>query len=78
MNFGLSWLQKKLNYSKLVKAGRYQIKNGMSIFSLVRMLRSGNQSPVNLVITKLRTKEDFARKIAANFECDSTVLFIFK
>jgi UPF0755 protein len=61
----------KLNYDKLVKAGRYEIKKGMSVFELVRMLRSGNQSPVNLVITKLRTKEDLAAKIANNFECDS-------
>ena len=35
------------------------------------MLRSGNQAPVNLVINKLRLKEDLAQKIAANFECDS-------
>ena len=62
---------KQLGYTNKVKAGRYQIKNGMSIFSLIRMLRSGNQSPVNLVINKLRTKEDLAQKIAANFECDS-------
>jgi UPF0755 protein len=62
---------KKLNYPTKIKAGRYEIKNGMSIFNLVRMLRSGNQSPVNLIITKLRTKEDLAQKVAANFECDS-------
>jgi UPF0755 protein len=75
--FWFELVAKKINYSKLIKAGRYEIKNGMSIFSLVRMLRSGNQSPVNLVITKLRTKEDFARKIAANFECDSISVISF-
>jgi UPF0755 protein len=64
-------VSKQLKYPRLVKAGRYQIKNGTSIFSLLRMLRAGNQSPVNLVITKLRLKEDLAQKIAANFECDS-------
>jgi UPF0755 protein len=35
------------------------------------MLRAGRQSPVNLVIIKLRTKEDLAKKIGDNFECDS-------
>ena len=65
-------LAKQLDYPKRVKAGRYEIKNGSSILNLLRMLRSGKQSPVNLVINKLRTKEDFAQKIAANFECDST------
>lgn len=67
----------KLSYNKLVKAGRYEIKKGMSIFSLVRMLRAGNQSPVNLVINKLRTKEDLAAKIAAGFECDSASFIAF-
>jgi UPF0755 protein len=64
-------VSKQLKYPRLVKAGRYQIKNGSSIFSLLRMLRAGNQAPVNLVINKLRLKEDLAQKIAANFECDS-------
>jgi UPF0755 protein len=64
-------LSKQLKYPSKVKAGRYQVKNGTSLLSLLRMLRSGNQAPVNLVITKLRLKEDLAQKIAANFECDS-------
>ena len=64
-------LSKQLKYPRLVKAGRYQVKSGSSIFNLLRMLRSGNQTPVNLVINKLRLKEDLAQKIAANFECDS-------
>jgi len=64
-------VSKQLKYPGKVKAGRYQIKNGSSIFNLLRMLRSGNQTPVNLVINKLRLKEDLAQKIAANFECDS-------
>ena len=75
--FWFNQVAKKLNYDKAVKAGRYEITNGMSIFSLVRMLRSGNQSPVKLVITKLRTKEDLAAKIANNFECDSLSVISF-
>ncbi|MFZ1306000.1 MAG: endolytic transglycosylase MltG [Ferruginibacter sp.] len=64
-------LSKQLKYPGKVKAGRYQIKKGGSLLSLIRMLRSGNQYPINLVINKLRLKEDLAQKIAANFECDS-------
>ena len=64
-------LARQLKYTKAVKAGRYQIRNGMSVFNLVRMLRSANQAPVKLIITKLRTKEDLAQKIGNNFECDS-------
>ncbi|MEP6676475.1 MAG: endolytic transglycosylase MltG [Ferruginibacter sp.] len=66
-----------LHYTSAVKAGRYEIRNGMSIFNLVRMLRSGNQSPVNLVIIKLRTPEGLASLIAKNFECDSVSVMKF-
>jgi UPF0755 protein len=76
-SFWFNFIAGKLNYTTAVKAGRYEIKNGMSILSLVRMLRSGNQSPVSLVITKLRTKEDLAKKIASNFECDSLSVISF-
>ena len=69
--FFFDLISKQLKYPARVKAGRYLVKNGSSVLSLLRMLRSGNQSPVNLVITKLRLKEDLAQKIAANFECDS-------
>jgi UPF0755 protein len=65
-------LAKQIHYNRAVKPGRYLIKDGMSLYNFLRMLRAGNQSPVNFVITKLRTKEDLAQKIAANFEADST------
>ena len=66
-----------LKFDKAVKPGKYKINDGASIVNLVRMLRSGNQSPVNLVITKLRTKEDLAKKLANNFECDSLSVISF-
>ncbi|MEO6452738.1 MAG: endolytic transglycosylase MltG [Ginsengibacter sp.] len=59
-----------LNYNRTVKPGKYKITEGMNLINLIRMLRSGNQTPVNLVITKLRTKEDLAKKIGDNFESD--------
>lgn len=58
----------RFNY---IKPGRYKITKGMSLFKLVRMFRSGDQSKLNLVITKIRTKEDLARKIGNMFEFDS-------
>lgn len=69
--FFFDLVSEKLKYPKLVKAGRYQVKNGTSIFRLLRMLRSGDQAPVNFVINKLRLPGDLAQKIAAGFECDS-------
>ena len=75
--FWFNQVAAKLNYNTKVKAGRYEIKDGISVFNLVRMLRSGSQSPVNLIITKLRVKEDLAQKIAAGFECDSLSVLSF-
>lgn len=65
-------ISKRVGYDNNVKAGRYSIKNGSNIINLIRMLKSGNQAEVRLVINKIRTKEDFAGKIGNNFEADST------
>lgn len=67
---------KFLKYTN-VKPGRYKAANGMSIFELVRLLRNGKQSQVNFVITKLRTKEDLARRAGNLFECDSLRMIQF-
>ena len=47
------WVAKQLGYDEKVKAGKYVIQRGSSIFAIVRTLRSGKQTPVNLVINKL-------------------------
>jgi UPF0755 protein len=65
------WVAVRLGYDKKVHAGKYVIEKGSSIYSIVKKLRSGRQTAVNLVINKLRTKEDLAKKIGDNFECDS-------
>lgn len=75
--FWFDQVSKRLGYDKAVKAGRYEIRNGTSLLGLVRMLRAGNQSPVNFVINKLRTKEDLAARVSASFECDSLAFISF-
>lgn len=62
---------------KKIKPGRYKLSKGMSLFKLVRMLRAGNQSQVNFIITKIRTREDFARKAGNIFEFDSLQMINF-
>lgn len=77
---GFFWFDKVAGYAeypKNIKPGKYKITGGMSIYRLVKMLRSGRQVPINLVITKLRTKEDLAKKIANNFETDSLTAINF-
>ncbi len=66
-----SWVAHRVDYPQKVKAGKYNIKSGMSLLNIVRMLKNGQQEPVNLVITKLRTKEDLASLTGRKFECDS-------
>lgn len=61
----------KVDYWESIKPGRYQIDKGMSVFQIVRLLKSGKQAPVRLVINKLRTKEDIARRNGLLLEPDS-------
>lgn len=70
------WIASAMKFNK-VKAGKYQVDKSMSLFELVRMLRNGKQTPVKLVITKLRLKEDFARKLGQQFEFDSLAAMQF-
>lgn len=69
-----SLVAKALKLPENVHAGRYKIKSGMSSFAIVRMLRSGMQEPIRLVINKLRTQQDFVRLISTTLEADSTEL----
>ncbi len=70
------WTSKLIGFSQ-VKPGKYAINKGMSLVNLVRMLRNGKQTPVDLVITKVRTKEALAARVGKLFECDSTEMLAF-
>lgn len=61
----------RFGYWNHIKPGKYEIKKGSSLVTIIRTLRNGQQAPVNLVITKLRTKEDLARLAGTRFEFDS-------
>ncbi len=72
-----NWLASRMKYWNKIKPGKYEIKKGASLLHIVRMLRNGQQAPVNLVITKLRTKEDLAKMVGNRFECDSAQMISF-
>ena len=76
-SFFFNIIARQIKYDKNVKPGRYIIKNRSNLLSLIRMLKSGNQAEVRLVLNKIRTKEEFASKIGANFETDSSVVIKF-
>lgn len=64
----------KLNYPEAVKPGKYKISKGMSNFELVKMLRSGNQTMVNLSFNNQDTFEKLAGRISQQIEADSISL----
>ncbi|HEX5150024.1 MAG TPA: endolytic transglycosylase MltG [Parafilimonas sp.] len=64
-------LSRQLNAWDRITPGRFEIKKGASIFSVVRDLRNNHQSAVRLVINKLRLREDLAKLIGKNFSTDS-------
>lgn len=75
------WFNKAAGWFGLteLKPGRYAVKEGMNLYRFIRMLRSGDQSPVKLVIVKERTRELFAGKMGKKFdtECDSLRMIRF-
>lgn len=66
-----SFLADRLEMWKRLRPGKFEIRNGESALSIVRKLRNNQQSAVNLVINKLRTKEDLAKMIGRQFSSDS-------
>lgn len=67
----------RVGYRNNIRPGKYKIKNGSNLYQLIRILKHGNQSPIRLVINKIRTKEELAGKIGRQFECDSTEVIHF-
>ena len=72
-----NFMAAQFDYWNNIKPGQYVIKKGMSNLDIIRMLRNGSQSPVNLVINKFRTREELAGFIGRKLECDSSDLIHF-
>ncbi len=58
-------------YPKLIKSGKYEIKNNWSNVELVNFLRLGNQSEVKLVFNYANSIEDMAGKVSKQISADS-------
>lgn len=67
-------ISERMNYPKSVKTGRYELKNGMTMPSIIRVLRSGSQTAVKLTFNNMRTKENLAGRIANQLMMDSLTL----
>lgn len=67
-------ISERMKYTQSIKTGRYAIKDGMTMIEIIRMLRSGNQSAVNLTFNNMRTKENLAGRISSQLMVDSLSL----
>ncbi len=65
------WLAERKNYPNRVMPGRYLIHDGMCNNSLINLLRSGEQHPVQLTFTNIRTLEQLASAVAGQLELDA-------
>jgi len=63
-----------LGYGSHIRAGRYEIGRGLGSMQLVRNLRNGHQSPVNLVIPVVHTMGELASHFAKSLKADSATL----
>lgn len=60
-----SFLARMMDYDTSVKPGRYLLKKDMTNVEVIRMLRIGQQQPVNITFNNVRLVEDLAEKITA-------------
>ena len=75
--FSFDMACKLMNYPKRVYAGRFKIHSAMSNLELLKMLRTGKQSPVDLVFHNIRTRELFAERISQQIEVSrDSLLFL--
>src|SRR6056297_619757 len=65
------WVANKMNLPSHVYPGRYLISEGMNNRELVELLRSGQQSPVEITFHNIRTKKELAGELAGQIELDS-------
>lgn len=63
-----SFLSKMMDYDKLVKPGLYLIEPNMTNVQVIRMLRSGDQTEVNVTFNNARLLSDLPEKITRNLE----------
>ena len=61
----------RLNLENSYKKGHYVVKDGMNVIEIVRMLKLGLQTPVNVTMNNVKIPAQLAGKLAAQIEADS-------
>jgi UPF0755 protein len=73
----LDWFAKKKKYPASIKPGRYIVDKSLSYNSLINLLRSGRQSPVDITFSNVSTLNQIAGKIGKQIEADSSKIIGF-
>lgn len=66
-----AFLSKVMKYQENVKPGRYAIKTNSTNLEVVRLLRSGAQTPVIITFNNIRTKDQLASIFCTELSCSS-------
>ena len=69
-----SVLSKLMEYDKNIKVGAYKVDMNMSNYDMISMLRSGNQTPINITFSYARKIDDLAEKITDKLKISSEEL----
>lgn len=69
-----STLAKLMKYDENVKPGRYLLRADMNNREAIQLLRSGNQSAVNITFNNIRLKHELAERLCENLEADAATL----
>ncbi len=64
----------RLNLKESFKVGHYVVKDGMNVIEIVRMLKLGLQTPVNVTMNNVKIPAQLAGKLATQLEADSVEL----
>lgn len=70
-------IAERKRYPDHIKPGRYIIDKDMSYISLIDMLRSGKQAPVNITFNNIRSIYQLAGRIGGHIEADSATIAEF-
>ena len=65
---------KRLGLKESLKAGHYVLEKGMSVIEVVRMLKLGLQTPVNVTMNNVKTPAYLAGKLSHQLHADSVEL----
>ncbi|MBE6203912.1 MAG: endolytic transglycosylase MltG [Rikenellaceae bacterium] len=64
----------RLGLEESYKVGHYVVKDGMNVIEVVRMLKLGLQTPVNVTMNNVKIPAQLAGKLAPQLEADSVEL----